>query len=599
MRNFLRLVLVVLLVVTPLMPSAEGSTVTWKVESPNDTYNRPDLNSSYDIEDVTAAIFDNDTDGLWFYLWFANLPTANMFNDGRGSWAGVFIDSNLDGKEDYRLTIAQTTMRTDRTSVSGYIYNFATQSRMTCDLRVFNNIDGGSYYVAFKFQRSCIGITASFGLQGYADYISNDDKSFDYAPNSYFTVTLPGFAPPSSGSTSSSSAASGKYFELPTTIQNSGVESSNYSKAPVDLTALSKAILPSVVTVNCLNGKGTGWVGSVQLSPQLISQGFVAYIFTNHHVIDNCILSKRVTLSLSNGESVQGEIVAWDEKNDVAGIATKMTLPKLEWVGVAPQQGWWVGVIGSPLGSSNLLTTGIISSVMTSERKFTITAAINPGNSGGPAFDMTGRVLGLATSKRILSTGELAEGFGIAHGTPLLCDVVVICNVEPNPWAGVPKTKQGPTAEEIAANAKADLEAKAKAEADSLAKAKADTDARLKSEKSILCSDFNGDLKQTTLQLNLAKTTYPKSEVVLNGIQALSPSEINCDAINLATFDGELSIQRKLLGTFQIAVNSAIQSASKVDLVLNKKVSITCTKGKLIKRITAINPKCPSGYKKK
>lgn len=30
-----------------------------------------------------------------------------------------------------------------------------------------------------------------------------------------------------------------------------------------------------------------------------------------------------------------------------------------------------------------------------------------------------------------------------------------------------------------------------------------------------------------------------------------------------------------------------------------KKISITCVKGKLIKKVTAINPKCPSGYKKK
>ena len=31
----------------------------------------------------------------------------------------------------------------------------------------------------------------------------------------------------------------------------------------------------------------------------------------------------------------------------------------------------------------------------------------------------------------------------------------------------------------------------------------------------------------------------------------------------------------------------------------NKKQSITCIKGKLIKKVTAVNPKCPAGYKKK
>jgi len=30
-----------------------------------------------------------------------------------------------------------------------------------------------------------------------------------------------------------------------------------------------------------------------------------------------------------------------------------------------------------------------------------------------------------------------------------------------------------------------------------------------------------------------------------------------------------------------------------------KKTTITCVKGKLTKKVTAVNPKCPGGYKKK
>jgi hypothetical protein len=302
---------------------------------------------------------------------------------------------------------------------------------------------------------------------------------------------------------------------------------------------------------------------------------------------------------LSSGESITGDIVSWDENNDVAGVAIKSVLPKLEWIGPMPQQGWWVGVIGSPLGTSNLLTTGIVSSVISAEKKFTMTAAINPGNSGGPVFDMTGRVIGLATSKRLLSSGELAEGFGIAHGAPLLCNVTIVCSTEPDPWKGVPKTKQGPTAEELAANTKAEAEARAKAEAEAAAKAKAESDSRLLTEKVLLCSDFNGDLRQINLKLSLAQTTYVKSSSTLKNIQALSPFEIICTAINVSTFDGELSIQRKLLGTFQTTVDSAIQNAAKLELVSGKKVTINCLKGKTIKTITAVSPKCPVGYTKK
>ena len=33
--------------------------------------------------------------------------------------------------------------------------------------------------------------------------------------------------------------------------------------------------------------------------------------------------------------------------------------------------------------------------------------------------------------------------------------------------------------------------------------------------------------------------------------------------------------------------------------VSTKKVTITCIKGKLTKKVTAFKPKCPAGYKKK
>jgi hypothetical protein len=33
--------------------------------------------------------------------------------------------------------------------------------------------------------------------------------------------------------------------------------------------------------------------------------------------------------------------------------------------------------------------------------------------------------------------------------------------------------------------------------------------------------------------------------------------------------------------------------------VAAKKTTITCVKGKTTKKVTAVNPKCPTGYKKK
>jgi len=33
-------------------------------------------------------------------------------------------------------------------------------------------------------------------------------------------------------------------------------------------------------------------------------------------------------------------------------------------------------------------------------------------------------------------------------------------------------------------------------------------------------------------------------------------------------------------------------------VIANQKVTISCKKGKLVKKITAVKPKCPTGYKK-
>ena len=41
------------------------------------------------------------------------------------------------------------------------------------------------------------------------------------------------------------------------------------------------------------------------------------------------------------------------------------------------------------------------------------------------------------------------------------------------------------------------------------------------------------------------------------------------------------------------------QEGSKIAPTIVKKTSITCIKGKVTKKVTAVNPKCPTGYRKK
>jgi hypothetical protein len=46
-------------------------------------------------------------------------------------------------------------------------------------------------------------------------------------------------------------------------------------------------------------------------------------------------------------------------------------------------------------------------------------------------------------------------------------------------------------------------------------------------------------------------------------------------------------------------IKPEIQSVKKPNSAKLSKITITCTKGKVSKKVTAVSPKCPSGYKKK
>jgi hypothetical protein len=235
----------------------------------------------------------------------------------------------------------------------------------------------------------------------------------------------------SASSWAGNSVSSVPAAELPTVGTSSVSTLANPSSAPDDVTLLAPKITKSVVTILCGNKQGTAWAINTELTTQQKSQGFKSYLVTNHHVIADCTQNTNVTLILSDKSRQQGSVYTWDETTDLAGILTSADLPSLNWQGSLPLQGYWVGVLGSPLGFAGILTTGIVSSVDNATLVGTLTAPINPGNSGGPVFDRSGRVIGIATAKYIN-----AEGFGIFNGTPLLCKAIVNCPSGSNVWYG-------------------------------------------------------------------------------------------------------------------------------------------------------------------
>jgi hypothetical protein len=437
MRRGILLSLVMLTsLVIPISP-ANAAWIQYQA-GPADTYNRPDLPAEFDITRTDFGVSDTYPDEYWFFLMFAKPVTSNLFADAKSSWAGVFLDLNNDGKIDYSL-------ETNSTPYAGNYYKDARfQDRTSgqpldsakCAAQTWTNLDTQATWIGFSIKKNCLSLNSSIGIQGYADRTSNDNAEFDYAPESIWTINPAGGLVTSTG-ISSSTTISG---QLPS-VNNAGVSIvTTPANQPNDLVALAAETTKSVVTILCREGVGSGWSINAALSSANISNGYKSYIITNHHVIDDCISSKTVTLVLSDQTRVSGYVYTWDEANDVAGILTTKEITPLNWRGANPQQGWWVGIIGSPLGFPGILTSGIVSSVNNSTFLGTTTAAINPGNSGGPVFDRSGRVIGLATAKYVN-----AESFGIFNGAPLLCGKILVCSSTSQIWNGALAVSPLPT----------------------------------------------------------------------------------------------------------------------------------------------------------
>ena len=434
-----RLLLCITLICTFTIPITPASAAWIQYQDgPADSFNRPDLLKEFDITRTDFGVSDSKPDEYWFFLMFAVPVTSGLFADGRGSWAGVFLDVNNDNKIDYSL-------ETDSRPYEGNYYKAGSfQDRTSgqplestkCSVQTWTNLDTKANWIGFSIKKNCLSFSSTIGVQGYTDRIPNDNAQFDYAPDTTWKMNPTGGLVTSTGTSTSTTIAG----QLPSVSSAGESLVTAPANQPGDLVALAAETTKSVVTILCRDGVGSGWSISATLSAANTSNGYKSYIITNHHVIDDCINSRTVTLVLSDQTRVSGYVYSWDEPNDVAGILTTKEIPPLNWRGANPQQGWWAGIIGSPLGFPGILTTGIVSSVNSSTFLGTTTAAINPGNSGGPVFDRSGRVIGLATAKYVN-----AESFGIFNGTPLLCNKIIVCSSTAQIWNGAVVATPTPT----------------------------------------------------------------------------------------------------------------------------------------------------------
>lgn len=179
-----------------------------------------------------------------------------------------------------------------------------------------------------------------------------------------------------------------------------------------------------------------------------IGSGFVinanGQILTNSHVVNN---ADTVTVSFSDGRSVEGKVLGEDPLTDVAVVQVPVNnLPTVELASSAQVQvGQWAIAIGNPLGLEETVTVGVVSAIDRSSSDIGAAgkrvgfiqtdAAINPGNSGGPLLNARGQVIGVNTA---IIQGAQGLGFAIPIDTAMrIAEQLITKGRVEHPFVGI------------------------------------------------------------------------------------------------------------------------------------------------------------------
>ncbi|MEW9529225.1 trypsin-like peptidase domain-containing protein [Microbispora sp. NPDC049125] len=214
-----------------------------------------------------------------------------------------------------------------------------------------------------------------------------------------------------------------------------GYSLSTPSKAPTvrppdSVAGVAAKVLPSVVS---LEVKGEGEAGT--------GAGFVikgGYIVTNNHVVAVAAQTGEIRIRFNDRTSMAARIVGRDPNSDIAVVKPDGPIKAPE-LPLGNSDGVVVGdpviAIGSPLGLSGTVTTGIVSSLNrpveaggTTGTDYALInaiqtdAAINPGNSGGPLVDTAGEVIGVNSAIATVggpAVGQQSGSIGLGFAIPV------------------------------------------------------------------------------------------------------------------------------------------------------------------------------------
>jgi putative serine protease PepD len=207
-------------------------------------------------------------------------------------------------------------------------------------------------------------------------------------------------------------------------ITSSGPVAGGAGASPV--IGVAEKVLPSVVSIDVQSA-----------TSEVAGSGFVydhrGHIVTNNHVVEGAGTGGEIRVLLPDGSQQKATVVGRSPSYDIAVIQVAQTsklVPATLGSSDRVRVGQSVVAIGSPLGLTSTVTSGIISATHrpvtaggVGETSFInalqTDAAINPGNSGGPLVDLDGFVIGVNSAIATLGgsatqqSGSIGVGFSI------------------------------------------------------------------------------------------------------------------------------------------------------------------------------------------
>ena len=202
--------------------------------------------------------------------------------------------------------------------------------------------------------------------------------------------------------------------------------STDSTPEPGTIEDVANKVLPSVVSIQMATQEGGAEGSGSIISPD-------GLILTNNHVVAGADgRGAQLSVTTNDGRQLEAEVVATDPQTDLAVIKANGA-DDLQPIEVGDSESLEVGqtvvAVGSPLGLSSTVTTGIVSAKNRPVQAggedggeaslidaIQTDAAINPGNSGGALVNLDGQLVGIPSVIATLGGGMGGESGSIGLG---------------------------------------------------------------------------------------------------------------------------------------------------------------------------------------